>query len=65
MRYHTPVVFSDDPAIAEAATRRGWKVILRDGQLLRFAGLDPKQSVAMPEASLRIERGSLEGASQP
>lgn len=65
MRYHTPVVFSDDPAIAEAASRRGWKVILRDGQLLRFAGLDPKQSVAMPEASLRIERGSLEGASQP
>lgn len=65
MKFHTPVVFSDDPAITELARSRGWKVILRDGQLLRIAGLDPKQTLAMPEPSLRIERGSLEGSKQP
>lgn len=65
MKFHTPVVFSDDPAITDLARSRGWKVILRDGQLLRIAGLDEKQTLAMPEPSLRIERGSLEAANHP
>lgn len=65
MRFHTPVVFSDDPRIQETARERGWKVILRDGQLLRLAGLEAAQTLAIPEPALRIERGSLEGATHP
>lgn len=62
MTYRTPVLISDDPIAMAAAQSRGWKVLLRDEQLLRFAGLDRSQTLALPPLPFSIDDGSLEPA---
>lgn len=59
MTYRTPVLISDDPIAMAAAQARGWKVLLRDEQLLRFAGLDRSQTLALPPLPFSIDDGSL------
>ena len=62
MTYRTPVLISDDPIAERAAQLRGWKVLLRDEQLLRFEGLDHAQTVALPPLPFSIDEGSLGAA---
>ncbi|RMB61229.1 hypothetical protein [Tessaracoccus antarcticus] len=59
MTFHTPVVFTDDGAVAAASRSRGWPVVSRDGANLRLTGV--QQSVPVPEEAMRIEAGSLTG----
>lgn len=60
MTYRTPVLVSDDPRAQRAAQLRGWKVLLRDEQLLRFEGLDPAQTLALPTLPFSVDDGSLD-----
>lgn len=60
MTYRTPVLIADDPHAQRAAQLRGWKVLLRDGQLLRFEGLDPAQTLALPQLPFSVTDGSLD-----
>ncbi|MCG6567637.1 hypothetical protein [Tessaracoccus sp. ZS01] len=62
MTHRTPVLISDDPVAAHIAGARGWKVLKRDGQLLRFAGLDPAQTLALPPLPFSVHDGSLDAA---
>ncbi len=59
MTLHTPVVITDDEAVAAAARSRSWPVVHRDGNTLRLTGVG--QSIPLPEPSMRIEAGSLSG----
>ncbi|MDO5677208.1 MAG: hypothetical protein Q4G35_06840 [Propionibacteriaceae bacterium] len=65
MTYHTPVLISDDPHAQQAAQRRGWKVLLRDEQVMRFEGLDHSQTLALPPLPFSIDDGSLSAAQAP
>lgn len=65
MTYRTPVLISDDPIAQRAAHLRGWKVALRDEQLLRFEGLDPAQTLALPPLPFNVGDGSLDAALAP
>lgn len=62
MTYRTPVLISDDPIAQHRAHLRGWKVLLRDEQLLRFEGLDHSQTLALPVLPFSIDDGSLDPA---
>ncbi|MFD0864486.1 hypothetical protein ACFQ06_01505, partial [Tessaracoccus lubricantis] len=62
MTYRTPVLISDDPVAGHLAGARGWKVLRRDGQLLRFAGLDHAQTLALPPLPFSVGDGSLDAA---
>lgn len=62
MTHRTPVLISEDPLAIHTAQGRGWKVLLREGQLLRFAGLDPAQTLALPPLPFNVDEGSLDAA---
>ncbi len=59
MTLHTPVVITDDTAVAAAARSRHWPVVHRDGHSLHLSGV--AQTIPLPEPSMRIEMGSLSG----
>lgn len=59
MTLHTPVVITDDDDVALAARSRKWPVVQRDGDVLHLTGV--RQSIPLPEPSMRIEAGSLSG----
>ena len=59
MTLHTPVVFTDDAAVAAAARSRSWPVVHRDGQTIHLTGVH--QTITVPEPSMSIEKGSLSG----
>ncbi len=60
MTLHTPVVVTDDKAVAAAARSRRWPVVHRVGETLHLTGVD--QVIPLPENSMQIEAGSLSGA---
>lgn len=59
MSLHTPVVLTDDPAIAAAARERHWLVVARDADTLRMSNVT--QTAPMPEPRMDIAGGSLSG----
>lgn len=59
MSLHSPVVFTDDPALTSEARARRWPVVSRDGATLRMSGV--RQSAPLPEPNMDITAGSLTG----
>ncbi|MEO7587781.1 MAG: hypothetical protein ABIS84_07095 [Arachnia sp.] len=57
MTFHTPVVFTDDDAVAAASRSRGWPVVSHQEGQLRLTGV--RQSIPVPQPVMRIETGSL------
>ncbi len=63
MTLHTPVVITDDVAVANVARQRRWPVVHRDGDALHLTGV--QQTIPLPEPSMNIEAGSLSGPHVP
>ncbi|GAB3813187.1 hypothetical protein GCM10028820_07510 [Tessaracoccus terricola] len=61
MTLHTPVVVTDDEAVAAAARDRHWPVVRRVDAALRLTGV--RQQAPLPEDRMDIASGSLSGAS--
>ncbi|MGO1489010.1 MAG: hypothetical protein ACTHWA_10730 [Arachnia sp.] len=59
MTLHTPVVITNEDAVATAARSRGWPVVHIDGDALQMTGV--RQTIPLPEPSMKIESGSLSG----